>query len=158
MSCPCLVIPLLLVCVGLLVSVRAAAVTPPCGSVYKGFAQCLLLLGDKLSSNTQTQDIRSVCRSWDEFQVCVNEVLSGCRGDAAQVWESLKAESRQGQFSGNLYETCSNQSTATSIPQSLPSTDQTNQESLKGHAPKKNPSPFVRLLPSCICSLLLLRV
>lgn len=75
-------------------------------------------------------------RSWDAFQECVSGVLSGCRGDAAEVWESLRAESRRTQFSGNLYEMCASRPQATTLNTLLTPTrtDQTNQESLKGLA------------------------
>lgn len=69
-------------------------------------------------------------RSWEAFERCVSSVLSDCRGNAAELWESLKAESRRMQYSGNLYEMCA--SRAVTSPQTPPTTDQTNQESLKG--------------------------
>uniref|UniRef100_A0A673J1N2 Neuritin 1-like b n=1 Tax=Sinocyclocheilus rhinocerous TaxID=307959 RepID=A0A673J1N2_9TELE len=84
-----------------------AAVSHPCSSVYRGFAECLVTLGDSVSSKTDNpQDINSICKSWDAFQVCVSGVLLGCRGDAAEMWESLRAESRKTVFAGNLYDMC----------------------------------------------------
>uniref|UniRef100_A0A4W4GBY8 Neuritin 1-like b n=1 Tax=Electrophorus electricus TaxID=8005 RepID=A0A4W4GBY8_ELEEL len=88
---------------------RAAqtCISTPCRSVYRGFAECLVTLGDNMSSQPDNaQDITAICRSWDDFQMCVSGVLSRCSGDAADIWESLRAESRRMQLSGNLYEWC----------------------------------------------------
>ncbi|KAL7866320.1 hypothetical protein AOLI_G00141340 [Acnodon oligacanthus] len=129
-----------------------------CGGI-RGFAECLVTLGDSVSSQSDNiQDINSICKSWDAFQVCVSGVLSGCRGDAAEVWESLRAESRRTQFSGNLYEVCASRAQATTLKpsQTLPSTDQTNQESLKGLAASGDHTHSVQLLLTCM-SLILVR-
>lgn len=145
-------------CFSLCGSVLGAAITPLCSSVYRGFAECLVTLGDSVSSQSDNvQDINSICKYWDVFQECVSGVLAGCRGDAAEVWESLRAESRRAQFSGNLYEMCANRpQTTTTKTQTPPSTDQTNQESLKGLAAGSGHSHSVQLLLACI-SLVLLR-
>uniref|UniRef100_A0A4W4GFD1 Neuritin 1-like b n=1 Tax=Electrophorus electricus TaxID=8005 RepID=A0A4W4GFD1_ELEEL len=72
-----------------------------------GGRKCLVTLGDNMSSQPDNaQDITAICRSWDDFQMCVSGVLSRCSGDAADIWESLRAESRRMQLSGNLYEWC----------------------------------------------------
>lgn len=57
--------------------------------------------------------------------------MAGCPQEAAVVWESLRQESRKMQFSGNLYDMCSNQPPSPSI---TPSQNEINQESLRGHA------------------------
>ncbi|XP_051953765.1 neuritin-like protein [Xyrauchen texanus] len=149
-------------CLSLCSSVLSAAVTPPCSAVYRGFAECLVTLGDSVSFNTDNpQDINSICKSWDAFQVCVSSVLSGCRGDAAEIWESLRAESRKTTFAGNLYDMCAGRTeavTAATTLQSLPSTDQTNQETLKGLAHSISHSVSTELLLTCISLLLLLRM
>ncbi|XP_060797880.1 neuritin 1-like b [Neoarius graeffei] len=112
-------------------SVLGSVVPSSCVSVYRGFAQCLVSLGDDVNSQTDNDlEIDSICRSWEAFERCVSSVLSDCRGNAAELWESLKAESRRMQYSGNLYEMCA--SRAVTSPQTPPTTDQTNQESLKG--------------------------
>uniref|UniRef100_A0A3Q3EKH9 Neuritin 1-like a n=1 Tax=Labrus bergylta TaxID=56723 RepID=A0A3Q3EKH9_9LABR len=46
--------------------------------------------------------------SWDEFHDCANVAMAGCPDEAAAVWESLRQESKKMQFSGNLYDMCSN--------------------------------------------------
>ncbi|XP_052001117.1 neuritin-like protein [Xyrauchen texanus] len=148
-------------CLSLCSTVVSAAVTPPCSVVYRGFAECLVTLGDNVSSKTDnTQDVNSICKSWDAFQVCVSDVLSGCRGDAAEIWESLRAESRKSSFAGNLYDMCAGRTeavTAAITPQGLPNTDQTNQETLKGLAHSVSHSVSIELLLTCISLLLLLR-
>ncbi|KAL6479133.1 hypothetical protein MHYP_G00125660 [Metynnis hypsauchen] len=81
----------------------SAAAARRCGSIYKGFAQCLLALGDSLSVSSQkdddTQEIDSICRSWDDFHDCANLAMAGCPEEAAAVWESLRQESKKMQFS-----------------------------------------------------------
>ncbi|XP_072516865.1 neuritin 1-like b [Salminus brasiliensis] len=147
----------ILLCFSVCGSALGAAVTPLCSSVYRGFADCLVTLGDSVSSQSDNvQDINSICKYWDAFQECVSGVLSGCRGDAAEVWESLRAESRRTQFSGNLYEMCASRTqTATlKMSQTLPSTDQTNQESLKGLAASSGHTRSVQLLLACIAFIL----
>uniref|UniRef100_A0A3Q3EXG3 Neuritin 1-like a n=1 Tax=Labrus bergylta TaxID=56723 RepID=A0A3Q3EXG3_9LABR len=90
----------------------AAYSTRRCHSIYKGFAQCLMSLGDSLTDNARkdedTHEIHSICRSWDEFHDCANVAMAGCPDEAAAVWESLRQESKKMQFSGNLYDMCSN--------------------------------------------------
>ncbi|KAL7878834.1 hypothetical protein AOLI_G00098080 [Acnodon oligacanthus] len=81
----------------------SAAAARRCGSIYKGFAQCLLALGDSLSVSSQkdddTQEIDSICRSWDDFHKCANLAMAGCPEEAAAVWDSLRQESKKMQFS-----------------------------------------------------------
>ncbi|XP_056123332.1 neuritin 1-like b [Rhinichthys klamathensis goyatoka] len=147
-------------CLSLCSSVLSAAVTPSCSAVYRGFADCLVTLGDSVSSmNDNPQDINSICKSWDAFQMCVSGVLSGCRGDAAEIWESLRAESRKTAFAGNLYDTCASRTQAvTATTPLVPSTDQTNQETLRGLARSVSHSVSEELLLTCFFLLLLLRM
>lgn len=90
------------------------------------------------------------CRSWNAFHVCANSALAGCPGDAAAVWESLKEESKKTEFSGNLYELCASHTTlapSTAPPSEGPATsDETNQETLKGHSSIHSPTSTVLLL------------
>ncbi|KAL6113154.1 nrn1l [Pungitius sinensis] len=145
---------LITVCLG-------AAIPNSCGSIYKSFAQCLLTLGDSLvdtQKDQSTQDIDSICRSWNSFHVCANSALAGCPGEAAAVWESLRQESRKTQFSGNLYDMCARHTTlpASTVPapQRPPASDQTNQDKLKGQTNKHSPTFSTLLIPTL---LLLLR-
>ncbi|XP_017297077.1 neuritin 1-like b [Kryptolebias marmoratus] len=139
-----------------------AAIPAACGSIYRNFAQCLLTLGDSLAETQKdqnTQDIDSICRSWNEFHVCANSALTGCPGEAAAIWESLRQESRKAQFSGNLYDMCASRTTLPSAstqpaPQGPPTSDQSSQETLKGQTQRHGPAAVTLLLPAL---LLLLR-
>ncbi len=98
-----------------------------------------------------------ICRSWDAFQVCVSGVLLGCRGDAAEIWESLRAESRKTAFAGNLYDMCASRTeAATATTPLVPNAGQSNQETLKGLAPSVTHSVSKELLLICFSLLLLL--
>lgn len=88
-------------------------------------------------------------RSWDEFHDCANAAMAGCPQEAAVVWESLRQESRKMQFSGNLYDMCSNRSPS---PSAGPGGSQINQESLRAHAQQPR---ALRLLVIPLCLLLL---
>ncbi|KAM6943391.1 neuritin 1-like b [Xenentodon cancila] len=151
-------------CLSLVPVCFGAAIPVACGSIYRSFAQCLLTLGDSLvdtQKDQRTQDIDSICRSWNAFHVCANSALVGCPGEAAAVWESLRQESRKTQFSGNLYDLCASRVTPTPstlpAPQSPPTSDQTNQETLKGQTHKHGPAPITLLFPVCSMLLVLLR-
>lgn len=98
----------------------------------------------------------SLClRSWDQFHSCANVAMAGCPQEAAVVWESLRQESRKMQFSGNLYDMCSNREElpAGSPPAgATPGQNGVNQESLRGHAPPLDGLQFLLIK----CPLLLL--
>ncbi|XP_047436737.1 neuritin 1-like b [Mugil cephalus] len=151
-------------CLSLVPECFGAAIPISCGSIYKSFAQCLLTLGDSLvetQKDQSTQDIDAICRSWNAFHVCANSALVGCPGEAAAVWESLRQESRKAQFSGNLYDMCASRTTLPPITvpaaQSPPTSDQTNQETLKGQTHQHSPSRITLLFPVCSMLLFLLR-
>ncbi|TDH09219.1 hypothetical protein EPR50_G00084450 [Perca flavescens] len=119
----------------------AASSARRCHSIYKGFAQCLMALGDSLTDsarkNEDTHEIHSICRSWDEFHDCANVAMAGCPDEAAAVWESLRQESKKMQFSGNLYDMCSNRNNypvASVSPHGSPNQEEISQESLRGCA------------------------
>ncbi|KAG7482725.1 neuritin [Solea senegalensis] len=161
---PGTVVKLLLValCLGLVPACFGAAIPVSCGSIYKSFAQCLLTLGDSLvetQKDQSAQDIDAVCRSWNAFHVCANAALAGCPGDAAAVWESLRQESRKTQFSGNLYDMCASRTTLppSAAPASPPTSDQTNQETLKGQTRKHSATFSTLLLPACSTLLIVIR-
>ncbi|XP_026176124.1 neuritin 1-like b [Mastacembelus armatus] len=147
-------------CLSLVPVCFGAAIPVSCGSIYKSFAQCLVTLGDSLVETTKdqdTQDIDAICRTWNAFHVCANSALAGCPGEAAAVWESLRQESRKMQFSGNLYDMCASRTTlppsTVPAPQSPPTSDQTNQETLKGETYKLSPTLTTLWFP--VCSMLL---
>ncbi|XP_067406431.1 neuritin-like protein [Emydura macquarii macquarii] len=113
-----------------------------CDTIYKGFAKCLISLGDSMAQSVQKQqedsrqegqELDTICRSWDDFHTCASRVLSSCPDEAAAIWESLRQESRKIQFQGNLHDLCS---ARTRPPGSVrgSDTDETNKETLRGSA------------------------
>ncbi|XP_034160944.1 neuritin 1-like a [Pangasianodon hypophthalmus] len=136
-------------------SLSSMAAARRCGSIYKGFAQCLLALGDSLSVNSQKDEdmheIDSICRSWDDFHDCANLAMAGCPDEAAAVWESLRQESKKMQFAGNLYDMCSSRSQS-AADTGAQNPDETNQESLKGKASHLSLGQSI-FLPTCLCLL-----
>ncbi|XP_056273690.1 neuritin 1-like a [Pseudoliparis swirei] len=136
----------------------AASSARRCHSIYKGFAQCLMALGDSLADsarkNEDTHEIHSICRSWDEFHDCANVAMSGCPNEAAVVWESLRQESKKMQFSGNLYVMCSKREDHAAASVSPRGSLEINQESLKGRA--DHPADIAPLLVLLAPLLLLL--
>ncbi|XP_031731526.1 neuritin 1-like a [Anarrhichthys ocellatus] len=119
----------------------AASSARRCHSIYKGFAQCLMALGDSLADSARkdedTHEIHSICRSWDEFHDCANMAMAGCPDEAAAVWESLRQESKKMQFSGNLYDMCSNRDdhpVASVSSRGSSNQEEINKESLRGRA------------------------
>ncbi|KAA8590537.1 hypothetical protein FQN60_014471 [Etheostoma spectabile] len=62
--------------------------------------------------------------------------MAGCPDEAAAVWESLRQESKKMQFSGNLYDMCSNRNNypvASVSPHGSPNQEEISQESLRGY-------------------------
>lgn len=112
-------------------------------------------------SSALNADVLVPLRSWNAFHVCANSALDGCPGEAAAVWESLRQESRKTQFSGNLYSMCASRTTlppsTMPVPQSPPTSDQTNQETLKGQSYKHSPTLSTLLFPVCSTLLLVLK-
>uniref|UniRef100_A0A3Q3PZR7 Uncharacterized protein n=1 Tax=Monopterus albus TaxID=43700 RepID=A0A3Q3PZR7_MONAL len=140
-----------------------AAIPVSCGSIYKSFAQCLVTLGDiKMSGPNADLEVHRVttCMSWNAFHACANAAVAGCPGEAADVWESLRQESRKTQFSGNLYNLCASRTTLSPntvpVPKDPPTSDQTNQETLKGQTYKLSPT-LTALFPVFSTLLVLLR-
>ncbi|KAM8799422.1 neuritin-like protein [Eudromia elegans] len=107
---------------------EAVSTAGQCDTIYKGFAGCLLSLGDSMGRAPRdggpgAPQLDTVCRSWDEFHACASGVLSSCPKEAAAVWESLREESRKIQFQGNLHELCGARGSPAAEP---------NQETLRG--------------------------
>ncbi|KAM9269031.1 neuritin-like protein [Cariama cristata] len=112
-----------------------------CDTIYKGFAGCLISLGDSMAqsvrrqreeSGEEAQELDTICKSWDDFHACASEVLSSCPEEAATIWESLRQESRKIQFQGNLQELCSTRGRLASARGSPAA--ETNQATLRGSA------------------------
>ncbi|NXH22077.1 NRN1L protein, partial [Bucco capensis] len=124
-----------------------------CDTIYKGFAGCLISLGDSMAQSVQrqreeggedTQELDTICKSWDDFHACASEVLSSCPEEAAAIWESLRQESRKIQFQGNLQELCSARGRLASARGSP--ADETNQATLRGSASALCPQLLALLL------------
>uniref|UniRef100_A0A8C8RDW7 Neuritin 1 like n=1 Tax=Pelusios castaneus TaxID=367368 RepID=A0A8C8RDW7_9SAUR len=122
-----------------------------CDTIYKGFAECLISLGDSMTQSGPELD--TICRSWDDFHACASGVLSSCPDEAAAIWESLRQESRKIQFQGNLHDLCSARPRPPGSVRGL-ATDETNKETLRGSAWLSRPS----LLASAVLLLMLLLV
>ncbi|XP_077372594.1 neuritin 1-like a [Festucalex cinctus] len=135
----------------------AAVSTRRCHSIYKGFARCLMALGDSLTDTARkdedTHEIHSICRSWDEFHACANVAMAGCPEEAATVWESLRQESKKMQFSGNLYDMCSNRDShtlTTASPHGSHIQSELNQESLRGRVGRLAAANYLIVLLSSL--------
>ncbi|KAJ7311955.1 hypothetical protein JRQ81_006278 [Phrynocephalus forsythii] len=121
-----------------------------CNTIYKGFAECLINLGDSMAqnvqqqegdegSNLQRQELDTICKSWDDFHICATQVLSSCPEEAASIWESLRQESRKIQFQGNLHDLCNSRAQPAGNGRAS-DMDETNKETLRGAAFLLQPS------------------
>ncbi|XP_046290348.1 neuritin-like protein [Marmota monax] len=99
------VLKLLLLLPLVLLPLLAAATEAPnrCDTIYQGFAECLIRLGDSMGRGGE---LETVCRSWNDFHACASRVLSGCPEEAAAVWESLQQEARRAPHPDNLHTLC----------------------------------------------------
>ncbi|XP_069459961.1 neuritin-like protein [Ambystoma mexicanum] len=117
-----------------------------CDTIYKGFAECLISLGDSIAANVQTlrdaeektmkeeaQELDTICKSWDDFHNCATAVLANCPEEAANIWESLRQESRKIQYQGNLHDLCSARTRPSNSMREADSPE-TNKETLRGSA------------------------
>ncbi|KAJ8339708.1 hypothetical protein SKAU_G00343410 [Synaphobranchus kaupii] len=120
-----------------------AASTRQCGSIYRGFAQCLLTLGDSMTNSVQreenTAEIDTICSSHQNSdrpppppisnsEHLIKNVMGmsftpvrarfwrDAQKRAAAVWDSLRQESKKMEFSGNLYDMCATPGPAQSPP------------------------------------------
>ncbi|XP_027541092.1 neuritin-like protein isoform X1 [Neopelma chrysocephalum] len=132
-----------------------------CDTIYKGFAGCLISLGDSMAQSVrqqqeeggeEAQELDTICKSWDDFHTCASEVLSKCPVEASAIWESLRQESRKIQFQGNLQELCSSRGRLASA-QGSPAAE-TNQATLRGSATPLHPRVLALLaLPLLVARL-----
>ncbi|XP_053552098.1 neuritin-like protein [Bombina bombina] len=116
-----------------------SAASRKCDTIYKGFAECLISLGDSMAQSVQqhkedtieeVEELDSICKSWDEFHKCASNVLVNCPEEAAAIWESLRQESRKIQYQGNLHDLCSSRKNSMRGYD----TGETNKETLRGSA------------------------
>ncbi|XP_075693024.1 neuritin-like protein [Rhinoderma darwinii] len=144
MTCLSWIVQLVIVPLALqlaLLHIPVSATSRKCETIYKGFADCLISLGDSMAQNVQqsreneelndTEELDSICKSWDEFHKCASNVLINCPEDTAAIWESLRQESRKIQYQGNLHDLCTSRNRQ---PNSMGATDtgETNKETLRG--------------------------
>uniref|UniRef100_A0A8B9YJZ4 Neuritin 1 like n=2 Tax=Bos TaxID=9903 RepID=A0A8B9YJZ4_BOSMU len=127
------------------VSPLAAAAAGPgrCDTIYQGFAECLIRLGDGMGHGGE---LETVCRSWNDFHTCASRVLLGCPEEAAAVWESLQQEARRAPHPDNLHTLCG-------TPVRLQERGvgpETNQETLRATAPAPTPAPMPPLLAAAL--------
>ncbi|XP_028659786.1 neuritin [Erpetoichthys calabaricus] len=91
----------------LLQAVKAAG---KCDTVFKGFSDCLLKLGENMANYPQELDekenLKTICSYWDSFHVCAVTALADCQEGATDLWEKLKKESRNLEFRGSLFDLC----------------------------------------------------
>ncbi|XP_003977998.2 neuritin [Takifugu rubripes] len=115
-SCRCLALCLALHIVSVLTAVGGAT---RCDSVFKGFSDCLLQLGDDMMSYQEHLDQRKnllhICSYWDNFHSCAATALADCQEGAADLWEKLKEESRRMDIRGSLFELCRDGNAAPSL-------------------------------------------
>ncbi|XP_053198755.1 neuritin [Scomber japonicus] len=97
-----------MLCVSVLQTVLVSA--GQCDSVFKGFSDCLLQLGENMANYPQDLDDREnlhkICTYWDNFHSCAMTALADCQEGATDLWEKLKKESRNLDFRGSLFELC----------------------------------------------------
>uniref|UniRef100_A0A8C6GIY0 Neuritin 1-like n=1 Tax=Mus spicilegus TaxID=10103 RepID=A0A8C6GIY0_MUSSI len=114
-----------------------------CDTIYQGFAECLIRLGDGMG---QGGELQTVCRSWNDFHACASRVLSGCPEEAAAVWESLQQEARRAPQPDNLHILCG---APVSVRERIAGPE-TNQETLRATAPALAPAPAPVLLAAAL--------
>ncbi|XP_044516508.1 neuritin-like protein [Gracilinanus agilis] len=127
-----------------------AATYNRCDTMYKGFADCLMSLGNSMAQSGQSQpdkgagltppELESICRSWENFQTCASGVLANCPQEATAIWESLQQEFRKVQYQGNLHDLCSSRPFPPSNVRGAAS-EETNQETLQGPSAPASPAP-----------------
>ncbi|KAI4880318.1 hypothetical protein NFI96_013976, partial [Prochilodus magdalenae] len=89
---------------------QAVGAAGKCDTVFKGFSDCLLQLGENMAKYPQDLDestnLQTICSYWNEFHSCATIALADCQEGATELWEKLKKESRSLQFRGSLFELC----------------------------------------------------
>nr|XP_048293025.1 neuritin-like protein isoform X1 [Myodes glareolus] len=141
---PCALTLLLLLPLVFVPSLAVASEGPNrCDTIYQGFAECLIRLGDGMGRGGELQ---TVCRSWNDFHACASRVLSGCPEEAAAVWESLQREARRAPHPDNLHILCG----APVSVREMVAGPETNQETLRATAPALAPAPAPALLAAAL--------
>ncbi|NXO28094.1 NRN1L protein, partial [Cisticola juncidis] len=118
-----------------------------CDTIYKGFAGCLISLGESMAQSVRQQQQEEGGEEAQEL-----DTICKCPVEAATIWKSLRQESRKIQFQGNLHQLCSARGRLASA-QGSPAAE-TNQATLRGSATPLHP----RLLALLTLPLLLPRL
>ncbi|KAJ1081808.1 hypothetical protein NDU88_001983 [Pleurodeles waltl] len=88
---------------------------------------------DEKTIKEEAQELDTICKSWDDFHTCATAVLANCPEEAANIWESLRQESRKIQYQGNLHDLCSARNRPSNSMRGADSAE-TNKETLRGSA------------------------
>ncbi|KAK3513940.1 hypothetical protein QTP70_032804, partial [Hemibagrus guttatus] len=90
---------------------RAVSSTGACESVFKGFSDCLLSLGENMVNYPQDLDdlenLHTVCSYWSDFLSCTSAAVADCQDEAVELWEKLKIPAGNLNYRGSLFELCS---------------------------------------------------
>ncbi|TRY53838.1 hypothetical protein DNTS_002794 [Danionella cerebrum] len=91
--------------------VQAACAGGTCETIFKGFSDCLLSLGENMLNYPQELDdrenLQTICSYWNDFHSCASTAVADCQEGAADLWEKLKAQSHNLNYQGSLFELCS---------------------------------------------------
>uniref|UniRef100_A0A8C2XJI2 Neuritin 1a n=1 Tax=Cyclopterus lumpus TaxID=8103 RepID=A0A8C2XJI2_CYCLU len=91
-----------------------------CDSVFRGFSDCLLQMGENMASYPQDledrENLHKICSYWDNFHSCATTALADCQEGATDLWEKLKADSRDLDLRGSLFELCGSGNAAPGRP------------------------------------------
>ncbi|XP_044151001.1 neuritin [Bufo gargarizans] len=104
--------------------VQAVRAAGKCDAVFKGFSNCMLTMGDKMETYSQSMDeeknLNTICSYWNEFHVCAVTVLADCHEGAADMWEKLKKDSQKLNIEGSLFQMCGRSSGSAGPRATLP--------------------------------------
>ncbi|KAI7809505.1 neuritin 1b [Triplophysa rosa] len=91
--------------------VQAVCAAGTCDSVFKGFSDCLLSLGENMVNYPQelnhSENLQTICSYWDDFHSCASTAIADCQDGATDLWEKLKLQSWSLNYQGSLFELCS---------------------------------------------------
>ncbi|XP_060776702.1 neuritin [Neoarius graeffei] len=89
---------------------QTVGATGKCDTVFKGFSNCLLQLGENMANYPQElgekENLQTICGYWEDFHACATTALADCQEGATELWEKLKKQSRNLEFKGSLFELC----------------------------------------------------
>uniref|UniRef100_A0A673H2R9 Neuritin 1b n=1 Tax=Sinocyclocheilus rhinocerous TaxID=307959 RepID=A0A673H2R9_9TELE len=78
--------------------VQASCAGGTCESIFKGFSDCLLSLGENMVNYSQelddSENLQTICSCWNDFHSCTSTAITDCQEGAKDLWEKLKLQSR----------------------------------------------------------------